>query len=174
VIVVLVVVGCCSAGCRKTDPGATPQSKDDTNKPGSPEARLVPASPETVAVGQVARNSYFEMTTLGTQLCSVEAHFRPPAGVEKLGVEVRITGVNPTEVPINPFYAELRDGSGQRFESTLAGCSPALPARQVRQGESATGWITFDVPVGLRDLELRYEPIVIGVGRVASHHRLDR
>jgi hypothetical protein len=154
-------------------------SCDERNTPPGSVSEPSPAwldttSNSTLTLNPVNRNGSFELVALNTKTCTVATPLRPALGLEKLGVEVKISGLTAQEVPVNPFYAELRDETGQRFESSLAGCSPALPIRRVHRGETVSGWLTFDVPQGVRNLQLRYAPIVVGLGRVPSIQRLDR
>jgi hypothetical protein len=116
-------------------------------------------------LGATASARDYTLRVLNVQDCRVAPHFAPPAGLKKLGVEVEIGGASQREVPVNPFYASLADASGERYEATLSGCSPALPAGRVVDGQSRRGWLSFDVPVSVGRLELSYEPMVLGVGR---------
>jgi hypothetical protein len=78
-------------------------------------------------------------------------------------VEVFLEGRTSLEVPANPFYAMLIGPSGERYESTLAGCKPALRATQLEQGERAEGFVSFVVPQGAGTYKLHYRPAIIGV-----------
>jgi Domain of unknown function (DUF4352) len=116
-------------------------------------------------VGQTATNAFYSMRVLHVTTCSVEPHLQPPEGVRRLGVEVQIDARSAAKVPVNPFYALVSDRNGERFEATLAGCAPVLAAAQISQGESARGWISFDVPQGMAGARLSYAPAVLGGGR---------
>lgn len=115
--------------------------------------------------GQTAETAHFSMLVHGTKRCDVEPHFQPPAGIQKFGVEVTITGLSALEVPVNPFYALLTDEKGERYEATLVGCTPQLKAQRVARGRSARGWATFQVPEASRGLKFSYSPTVIGAKR---------
>lgn len=80
-----------------------------------------------------------------------------------MAVEVELSATGKLEVPSNPFYATLVDQEGNRFESTLAGCPPLLTAARLSKGQSARGWITFDIPESAVVHSLVYQPAVIGV-----------
>jgi hypothetical protein len=118
--------------------------------------------PRKYSPGESATTPHFTLEVLRTKRCSVEPHFQPPPGVEKLGVELTVSGLSQVQVPVNPFYATLRAEGGARFEATLLGCTPQLEARRVTAGQSVTGWITFDVPEGAEALEFVYSPALIG------------
>jgi len=129
------------------------------------EPSIVGASARIAQVGETASSPFFDMIVKRVKTCSVEAHFQPPIGVRKLGVEVELIGKTEAQVPANPFYALLSTQDGERFEATLAGCKPVLKASQVTEGERVSGWITFDVPDSARGTELHYAPVIIGGGR---------
>jgi Domain of unknown function (DUF4352) len=124
-------------------------------------------------VGQTATTAFYSMRVLHVTTCTVEPHLQPPAGVRRLGVEVAIEATTETKVPVNPFYALISDRNGERFEATLAGCAPVLAAAQISQGESARGWISFDVPQEMLGARLSYAPAVIGAGRPEVVFALD-
>ena len=69
-----------------------------------------------------------------------------------------MVAVSDVQVPANPYYALLIDEEGRAYEATLGGCEPALPNRLLEHGESARGWLTFDVPENSRKLQLAYAP----------------
>jgi hypothetical protein len=124
-----------------------------------------PGAEPVYAVGAPGDARDYRMTVLGKRPCKVEPHFSPRAGNMKLGVEVEIEGRTEREVPVSAFYALLSDDAGNLYRPTLAGCSPALPAERVREGESIKGFITFELPDQARGLKLSYEPFVVGAGQ---------
>lgn len=124
---------------------------------------VLSASLAPVRFGEEAKNPYFRARVLNWKPCAVESHLEPPPGVRKVSVEIELTASGGAEVPSNPFYAQLADKDGRFFESTLAGCPPLLEAARLRTGESARGWITFDVPESSVPHSLVYQPAVIGV-----------
>jgi hypothetical protein len=142
---------------------ACEKSKPEESQAGG--AALVGAEQSVYPLGSLGSARDYSLKVLAVQDCQVEPHFAPPTGVRKLGVEVEVSGLSTRDVPVNPFYARVVAPSGERYESTLAGCRPALRAGRVHDGERVRGWLTFDVPVGIDRLELSYEPVVLGVGR---------
>ncbi len=138
------------------------QGKDEPPQPSA--AQVVGGDIRVHELGEKASNGVFALSVLGLKTCGVEAHFQPPPGIRKLGVEVEISAVSEAEVPVNPFYGLVVDDEGDRFEPTLAGCQPVLEARRIAKGQSARGWISFDVPEDLHDARFRYAPVVIGSG----------
>jgi hypothetical protein len=126
---------------------------------------VVGAGPVVHQPGQLASNSFFELSVHGVKTCSVEPHLQPPAGVKRLGVEVTITARSDVQVPANPFYALVLTPQGNRFEATLAGCQPVLTATRLGNGDSARGWISFDLPESLSQARFSYAPALLGAGK---------
>lgn len=143
--------------------------KDDPPEPDNlltqSAATIVGAESTVHPIGETARARDYAMRVLNVSECNVEPHFRPPTGIEKLGVEVELSGTSERDTPVNPFYARLSTPGGERFEASLAGCRPSLKAERVKRGKQVRGWLSFDVPAAKPRFTLVYAPVVIGVGR---------
>lgn len=142
--------------------------QDDKGQPKdvlAGEAKVIGAVPEVHSLGATATARDYSLRALNVRDCTVEPHLAPPQGIKRVGVEVEIRGSSPREVPVNPFYATLIAGTGERYEASLAGCRPLLPAGRVSDGQTLRGWLSFDVPSSLLRFNLSYEPVVLGVGR---------
>lgn len=124
---------------------------------------MISASLPPVRLGEEAKTPYFRMRVLNSKPCAVEPQLEPAPGVRKVSVEVELVATGKVDIPSNPFYALLVDKDGRQFESTLAGCSPLLEAIRLGPGQSARGWITFDVPESSIPHALVYQPAVIGI-----------
>src|SRR5690606_2742505 len=109
----------------------------------------------------VARADQYELHVSAPRSCPVAPASRRK-GLRRVGVEVRLRRLGSAQVPANPYYARLVDGSGEVHEATLGDCgqalSPALPA----QGEAARGVIVFDVPSDARGFTFTYAPRIEG------------
>lgn len=151
----LVSAACTALSCRNERHGTT----DDS----SPTPAVLSAGLAPVRFGEEAKTPYFRARVVNWKPCAIEAHLQPPPGIRKVAVEIELTATGPLEVPSNPFYALLSDKDGRLFESTLAGCPPLLEAARLRAGQSARGWISFDIPEGSVPQALVYQPAVIGV-----------
>lgn len=152
------------AACKsKKQPKAENLLRSDTT---SMPATVVGAGNELHDVGETAAARDYRLKVLNVKACTVAPPFAPAPGIEKVGVEIELLGVTERQVPVNPFYAQLENSKGTRFEATLAGCQPGLEAQQITQGQTVRGWISFDLPAQhRRELTFTYSPVVIGVGR---------
>lgn len=115
-------------------------------------------------LGELGQARDYSMSVESVKDCPMDAPFAPKRGNAKVGLEVSVQGTTDREVPVNAFYATLRDARGDSYSATLAGCEPALPAVRVTREGSAHGFITFEIPKVSDKLELRYAPLVIGPG----------
>jgi hypothetical protein len=79
----------------------------------------------------------------------------------RVGVEVRLHARGELQIPANPYYALLIDGKNIAYEATLGGCTPPLSPSLLAPGQSARGWISFDVPRDSQNWRLSYAPELI-------------
>lgn len=154
------------------------QSPNNLSSDRSPETTNPPAqvltTQERYALGETAATPHFTLKLSQLKPCSVEPHFSPPRGVRKLGLLLELSGSSSVEVPVNPFYALLHNSDGDRFEATLIGCTPQLRAGRLSKGQSASGWVTFDIPDDdASPLRFSYSPVMIGAGRQEVSFQLD-
>ena len=163
------VLVCCWAmllgACDRDTPRAAP---DRSTVAQAPSAALTLPKPDFSAnsaavhrVGQAAKAPSYRMQVEKVQECEVEQYFRPKAGNIKLGVDVTIAATGES-VPVNPFYAKLVDAEGTVYTTTLAGCRPTLKSSRLEQDETASGFITFELPSTATGLRMTYAPFIIG------------
>jgi hypothetical protein len=118
--------------------------------------------PRAHTLGELAVAPDYTMSMESDKECPVDSPFATKRGFVKFGVELSLEGTSAVEVPVNPFYATLYDAGGDAYTTTLAGCDPGLPPIRVTAGEKARGFVTFEIPVASRKLELHYAPTIIG------------
>jgi hypothetical protein len=107
----------------------------------------------------------FEMTARTIKDCKVDPSTLTRPGTARLGVEVWIRATGTREVPANPFYSRLVDGSGTEYSAVFGGCTPELMASVLRSGDQVEGFVTFEVPPAAQGLRLEYSPVVVGTER---------
>jgi hypothetical protein len=115
-------------------------------------------------LGELGQARDYSMSVESIKDCPMDPPFAPKRGNAKVGLEVSLQGSSVREVPVNVFYATLYDARGDSYSATLAGCEPALPSLRLVRGQSARGFVTFEIPKSADKLELRYAPLVIGPG----------
>lgn len=89
----------------------------------------------------------------------LDAHSR------RLSVEVTLKASGDVQVPANPYYALLVDTTKAVYEATLGDCNGSLSPTLLAPGQTAHGWLTFDVPKKSAGHELVYAPAVAGAPR---------
>lgn len=151
---------------------STPNPSQERPLPSSAPQKLEPASPlmpslppadqKVHAPGEMATAAHYKMRVDKVEECKVKEYFAPAPGNIKLGVLVTVEATADKDVPVNPFYAKVLDSEGISWTSTLAGCSPDLKSLRLNSGETAQGWITFEIPKSARSLRLAYAPFIVG------------
>lgn len=99
----------------------------------------------------------FSLKVLGTRYCPEDPLRPAEAGYQRLGVELQLTARH-AMVAANPFYARLLDSRGSLYRARLNGCAPEMTPQLLRTGSSASGWMSFDIPEGAKELSLVYSP----------------
>ena len=162
--IALSLVACSKNESESAKPRAAREAPSASLELGSPLLpKLPPLAGQTVhPVGTTAEAPFFKMRVEKVQECKVRDYFAPAAGSIKLGVDVTLEGTADKDVPVNPFYAKLVDSEGYSWTSTLAGCTPDLKSMRINSGDSARGWITFEIPKSATGLKLTYSPFIVG------------
>lgn len=77
-------------------------------------------------------------------------------GTVRLGVLLRLRALS-QPLSVDPLAPTLHaDDTAHR--PRLGGCEPGLLAEKLSPGDSARGWVTFEIPASQSNLELRYRP----------------
>ena len=130
-----------------------------------PGPAVVGSTDRVYTVGELGHARSYTLSVEQLQECKPQPPFQPKRGYYRLGIEVVIEGTGTAEVPVNPFYGTVEDHAKDEHHSTLADCESGLRPVRVTKGQSARGWITFDLPRSSRELRFVYSPMIIGVGR---------
>ena len=119
--------------------------------------------------GVVARSEHYDLHVSALAECSAE---RGAANGRRVGVLVTVQARGIQQVPANPYYALLVDGEDEVHEATLGGCTPPLPVSLLEAGQSARGWISFDVPRQRSNFSFSYAPLLANGDREETRFRL--
>jgi len=114
------------------------------------------------ASGRVFDDRDFRLEVGSPQICNETAPFLPEPGLMRISIPVEVRAKSRRLIPTSPLSFQLTDGQGRTYGPTLAGCRPALENTRLGEGQSIEGDVAFDVAVGARDLELDFEPFLIG------------
>ncbi|HEX4337987.1 MAG TPA: DUF4352 domain-containing protein [Polyangiaceae bacterium] len=143
-------------GCHaREEAGPTPAASAES-------AMILGAEARAHTIGELATAPDYTMSMDSDKECPLDSPFSTRHGFVKFGIEVSLEGTSAIEVPVNPFYATLYDAGGEAYTATLAGCDPGLPSLRLTTGKKTRGFVSFEIPVGARRLELRYGPTIIG------------
>jgi uncharacterized protein DUF4352 len=138
-------VVCLALGCE--GPASSGAEQGTNAEPGA----LIPA-------GTPGRTPHFEMQVSVLDSCPAPADAPPDKGQKRVGVKVSLSARAELQVPANAYYAYLIDADNVMYEATLAGCEPALAPSLLEPGETANGWLSFDIPKQTKNPKLSYAP----------------
>lgn len=112
-------------------------------------------------VGLLVLGGGLELTVLAVENPPAPEFLPTKPGNVYLAVQARVRNVDREEAPYNPVYFRVKDGSAFEYSATLSVKDPAFLFGTLARGQSAAGWVTFEVPAGARGFVLTYEPLVI-------------
>lgn len=119
----------------------------------------------TIAAGTWARSRYFEMRVSIPEPCPLPSRDPLDERYKRISIEVTVRASGDVQVPANPYYALLLDRAHDVYEASLNGCEAALTPTLLQPGQTARGWISFEIPKSSAELELLYAPALAGVPR---------
>lgn len=133
-----------------------------------PLIQLNRPEPAPRAAGQVFDDRDFRLAVGTPRICNETAPFLPEPGLMRISIPVEVRAKTPRLIPISPLSFQLTDRRNRTYGPTLAGCFPALQNQRLEEGQSVRGDVAFDVQVGARDLELSFDPFLIGRSEVQA------
>lgn len=89
----------------------------------------------------------------------LDAHSR------RISVEIDLKASGNVQVPANPYYALLVDGSSIVYEATLGECSAPLSPPLLEPGQTGHGRLAFDIPQKSTGHRLVYAPALVRAPR---------
>jgi len=124
---------------------------------------LAPGAGSVIAVGAWGRATHYEMRISAPEECASPGEAL--GELTRLGVDVTVQARGSLQVPANPYYALLIDSTNSVHEATLGGCEPQLSPTLLEPGQTARGWISFDIPRKSTGLRLAYAPALTALPR---------
>ncbi len=146
----------CHAGCKEeTSPGKGTAPSYDLGLP-QPD----PEGPRYEDVD-------FSLDVGTPERCEPNGILAPQSGRVRLAIPVHIQVKGSRDVPFGPMLFSLSTDDTV-LRPTLASCKPAFNLATLSQGDERTRYVAFDLPAGQSDLELAYEPFLIGRKQVLA------
>lgn len=130
----------------------------DGGSPSSAGSRSLAAPNGVILPGAQGSAKNYSMRVSALEECGPSNDGPIDDGLTRVGVEVRLHASGELQIPANPYYALLIDGKNIAHEATLGGCTPALAPSLLAPGQTARGWISFDVPRESQNWQLSYAP----------------
>jgi len=155
------------------DRNETAEREGDRPAASEPLIQLREPGPRRVH-GNVFDDDDFRLEVGTPRICNETAPFLPEPGLMRISIPVEVRAKTRRLIPISPLSFQLVDRQGHEYGPTLAGCHPALKNVRLGEGQSVAGDVAFDVTVGARDLELGFDPFLIGRTEVHAFVRVPK
>jgi len=128
-----------------------------TAAPTQPPATATPR--RAFKIGDpVAFTDGWRLTVMKIEDQAAERFFTPKPGMHYVAITVRHDNGSPKEVSFNTFYFKVQDSNGVRRDGSIFGTrDDSLKSGQLAPGGFVVGSLTFEVPVGDKQLQLIYE-----------------
>ena len=86
----------------------------------------------------------------------------------RISVLLELEAKSKRELPIDILNFTIEDRNGHQYRPTLAGCGAALKRDSLTLGQKVEGEVAFDVPINAHDLELLFEPFLVGRTKISG------
>jgi hypothetical protein len=156
---------CCCA-CRSANPSGGEAGPGI--EPGQPEPTRKARAEATIST------PYYQIRASLPEECSPPRPALGSAATRRLGIELSIEPTSDVQVPADPYYARLVDAERNVYEATLGGCGPPLAPTLPARGQTARGWIVFELPRTARATTLLYAPELVGASKTELAIELSR
>jgi hypothetical protein len=132
---------------------------------GDEPAATTERTASAARAGTTIPTPYYQIRASLPEECAAPEPALESAATRRIGIEIALQPTGDVQVPADPYYARLVDTHHNVYEATLGGCgaplAPTLPAR----GQTAHGWIVFELPRTARAATLLYAPELVGASK---------
>ena len=125
-------------------------------------------TPDQPATGPTFDDEDFRLEVKTPRVCDHKTPLVPAEGLQRLSVPIVVKAKTARALPVSPLPFTLEDEDGHTYRATLAGCAPTIPQTVLKVSQSLEGEIAFDVPKDIGQLELVFEPFLIGREKVTA------
>lgn len=133
-----------------------------------PSAELAPATELTASAARAEatiRTAYYRLRASMPVDCHTPEPTLPSATTRRIGIELALEPTSDVQVPADPYYARLVDAERNVYEATLGGCGAALAPSLPGRGQTARGFVVFELPSKARPVTLLYAPELVGASK---------
>ena len=127
--------------------------------------------PQADPQGPIYEDPDFILEVGKPQICESKGVLAPPGDFTRLAVPIHLESRSKREIPVGPMLFSLAAGE-QTFRPTLASCKPTFTPGKLSQGTSIDAHVAFDVPRDHEELEIRFEPFLVGRKKVQASARV--
>lgn len=168
VIAVAVIASISSAGSddpEKVGEVAQSGAVDDTSGTTGAES----AKKSTYAVGEVLKVDNLEAVVLSTNPSFVDSNdfMRPDEGHKIVGVEFQLKNTGSKSEAISTLIQfALKDASNAQYNVSLYSPEPRFPDGELAAGDTARGWVGFEVPEAASGFRFIFDAKLFGGGQM--------
>lgn len=182
VIILAIVLCCCACLGISMIGGSTSTSYDGprvVSGPGYSEPRTdttpnVPAATGPTTTDKFKVGELIELDDMTIQVNAVDLNvtsdntlFKPDAGNKYIAVDVKVTNKSSSSSYVSSFSFDVKDVEGFNYDAEVFDIKePALPSKNIANGDSIRGWVTFEVSQKSKSLELVFSPGVFSTKKV--------
>jgi hypothetical protein len=160
----LLALGCYA--CRSANPSGGEEAPPiELSPPSLDPPNLTSPNRGTARAEATIRTEYYQIRASLPEECSAPRRASRSTDTRRLGIELAIEPTSDVQVPADPYYARLVDAERNVYEATLGGCGAALAPTLPARGQTARGWIVFELPRTARPVTLLYAPELVGAAK---------
>lgn len=145
--------GALSCACRSANPS------------GGEPAPTTGLSASTARAEATIHTPYYRLRASLPVDCPAPQPAQRSSTTRRIGIELALEPTSQVQVPADPYYARLVDAEHDVYEATLGGCGSALAPTLPARGQTARGFVVFELPRAARPVTLLYAPELVGASK---------
>lgn len=155
VVILSIMSGALLTSCGEN---VTPEKVGEVGKPTTIESKA--EAPKVYKVGDKVKLNDQILTIVSAADYVPTAQYapKPKSGMKFYAVEAEVENIGQQPNDYNVFFFKLEDSNSYSYNTAFMGKEPAFNSGKLQPTKKARGFITFEVPVDAKGLELTYTP----------------
>lgn len=161
-----------SAACSSDEPkkvGEVSQGGNVSSSTSNSATTATTAAKASYKAGEVLKVGKLEAVTLSLnpKWTSDNEFIKPSAGKKIVAVEFQLKNTDDEPEAISTLLQfKLKDASNAQYDITFYGPEPRFPDGELAPGDTARGWVPFEVPEGASGFRFIFDAKVFGGGQM--------
>lgn len=157
VVIGLIAIG--SAAPKTQTPKSSIANKVESSiAPSGQVETPTPAAQTRFRIGETIQMEEYQLTVNSVKKAFSYGYSKPKKGSEYVFVNVTLRNQGEKEVSYNPYDFKIQNSDGNQTSTTYASTEDELHSGDLAQGGKVTGTLSFEAPVGDKNLQLIYQP----------------